>query len=51
MLIRKSDEVFRARVREWGGSLGLIVPSESIKRFGIQKDDYIMVIIPKPEKE
>jgi antitoxin component of MazEF toxin-antitoxin module len=43
-------EVFRAKLRRIGNSLGLIIPVEIIRKLGFQKDDVVDVAIP-PRKE
>ncbi len=37
----------KGRVREWGRSLGLVIPKEAAKEEGIGKDDAVTVLIAK----
>ena len=37
----------KAKVREWGRSLGIVLPKEEIQREGIKKDDTITILITK----
>ncbi len=41
------SEVFQAKLRKIGNSLGLIVPRHIIEELGIHKDDTINVVIPQ----
>jgi antitoxin component of MazEF toxin-antitoxin module len=42
-------EVFEAKVRRVGNSLGVIIPSEIIEEMGFRKGDIIHVAIPPSE--
>ncbi len=42
-------EVFEAKVRRVGNSLGVIIPSEIIEEMGFHKGDIIRVAIPPSE--
>lgn len=42
-------EVFEARLRKIGNSLGILVPSHIIEILGFQKGDIIQVAIPPSE--
>lgn len=37
----------KARVREWGRSLGVVIPKDTAKEEGIGKDDSVTVLIAK----
>ncbi|MEK6837174.1 MAG: AbrB/MazE/SpoVT family DNA-binding domain-containing protein [Nanoarchaeota archaeon] len=37
----------RAKVREWGRSLGVVLPKESAKQEGIGKNDSVTLLITK----
>ena len=37
----------KVKVREWGSSLGVILPKEATKEEGIRKDDTITLLIGK----
>jgi antitoxin component of MazEF toxin-antitoxin module len=39
-------EVFEARLRKIGNSLGILVPSQIIEGLGIRRGDVIHVVIP-----
>ncbi len=36
-----------AKVREWGRSLGIVIPKEAAKEEGIGKDDSVTVLITR----
>ena len=42
-------EVFEARLRKIGNSLGILVPSQIIEGLGFRKGDVIHVVIPPCE--
>ena len=37
----------KAKVREWGRSLGIVVPKEAARDEGIKKDDTVTLLITK----
>ncbi|MBS3149700.1 AbrB/MazE/SpoVT family DNA-binding domain-containing protein [Candidatus Woesearchaeota archaeon] len=37
----------KAKIREWGRSLGIVLPKEEIKKEGLKKDDTVTVLIAK----
>jgi len=37
----------KSKVRQWGRSLGIVLPKEEIKIEGIEKDDVVTVLISK----
>lgn len=37
----------KAKVREWGRSLGIVLPKEATKEEGIRKDDAVTLLISK----
>ena len=37
----------KSKVRQWGRSLGIVLPKEEIKIEGIEKDDLVTVLISK----
>lgn len=39
--------VVQSKVREWGRSLGVVLPKEQAKREGIVKDDLVFILISK----
>jgi len=41
------SELFKAKIRKIGNSLGLIVPSYVIEEMGFHQGDIIHIIIPK----
>jgi antitoxin component of MazEF toxin-antitoxin module len=42
-------EVFEAKVRPVGNSLGIIIPREAIRKNGIRNGDTIKVALPCPD--
>ena len=37
----------KSKVRDWGRSLGVVLPKEDAKKEGIEKDDTIIMLISK----
>lgn len=37
----------KSKVRDWGRSLGVVIPKEDAKKEGIEKDDTIIMLISK----
>ena len=34
-----------SKVRQWGRSLGVVIPKDSVKQEGIEKDDTVILLI------
>lgn len=42
--------VIEARVRKWGNSLGIIIPSETVETDQIKEDENVKILIMKDSK-
>ena len=43
-------EAVHARVRNWGRSLGVVIPKEAAKKVGIKEGDSVEILIKKEEE-
>lgn len=43
--------VIEAKVKRWGNSLGIIIPSEAVEKENIRENSNIQIIILKDSKE
>jgi len=41
------SEVFIRQVRKWGGSIGVIIPKDVVKKLELKEGDYVKVVIEK----
>ena len=42
--------VIKGRVRQWGSSLGVVLPKQRMKAEGIRKDDVVKIVIQKDNR-